>query len=134
VSELNARDGCVVKNLGIRKSTYGTIQYILSHCGVWAKGYPAYSEKYHTAISWFGALSYNTLRLPKESRAVMCPLCGLKMQRVASDGVDWNGKDPPLESFKPAGEGVFLLDTLDGIYFPKPIFVPPLVLEVATEA
>jgi hypothetical protein len=72
VKEVYDRDGWVVKNLGVRKSVNATAMYQLSHCGI--------HERRHS-ITWFGALSYNKLRVPRlEVEKELCPLCGQKLR------------------------------------------------------
>ena len=76
----------VVKNLGVRKSLHATLMYQLSHAGV--------HEAFHV-ITWFGALAYNKLRIPKfagEGKPT-CPLCHAEL--VPLDYVGSEG--PPLE-------------------------------------
>ncbi len=70
--------GVLVKNLGIRKSVYATAMYQLSHCGVYVL-----KPKKHTII-WWGALSYNKLKLPKDSEVERetCPICLGELQRL----------------------------------------------------
>jgi len=66
--------GYVVKNIGVRKTVEGTIYYQLSHCGV--------VEKKH-AVTWFGALSYNKLRVASvEKEKSVCPLCGHALHQL----------------------------------------------------
>jgi hypothetical protein len=66
------RHGWVVKNVGLRKTVAGTALYQLSHAGI--------HGKYHT-VTWFGALSYNKLKVPRSEDVVeVCPLCGEKLQ------------------------------------------------------
>lgn len=73
VKEGYARDGWVVKNLGVRESVFWTAQYILSHSGVSASGRGIYT------ITWFGKLSYRSMRFnrPPKVRQLIerCPLC-----------------------------------------------------------
>lgn len=72
VKENYEKSGWVVKNLGVRKSVSATAMYQLSHCGI--------KKNTHT-VTWFGALAYNKLRLPRiELEKEVCPLCGLKLR------------------------------------------------------
>lgn len=67
-SEEYLKSGYVVKNIGRRKSVGGTVLYQLSHAGV--------HLAYHV-ITWFGALSYNKLKVEPEDRpGNTCPTCG----------------------------------------------------------
>lgn len=74
--------GVLVKNLGIRKSVYATIMYQLSHCGVYML-----KPKKHS-ITWWGALSYNKLKIPRELLAEdeLCPLCLGPLKRLIHYG------------------------------------------------
>jgi len=90
------KSGYVVRNLGIRKSVGGTVLYQLSHAGV--------HLKFHT-ITWFGACSYNKLRIEPEEREgrPTCPTCGATLLPCAWFG---EGEDPlALE-----GEGEYWID------------------------
>lgn len=70
--------GWIIKNHGIRKTVSGTALYQLSHAG--------FSKKLHT-VTWFGALSYNKISVPKMPDQVHnCPICGEKL--VAARCVD----------------------------------------------
>lgn len=76
--------GWVVKNHGIRKSVYATLAYLLSHAGV--------HKDYHTT-TWFGALSYNKLKVPPPAvEKPKCPLCGAELVKLFYVG---NGRVPP---------------------------------------
>lgn len=78
--------GYLVKNLGVRKSLFATAFYQLSHAGVYME-----KPKLHT-ITWFGALSYAKLKLPKDDDRDLCPLCSGELVRLSWRGVG----DPPL--------------------------------------
>jgi hypothetical protein len=82
--EISLRDGWVVKNHGLRKNVYATLMYQLSHAGVSmpvarcgilpiAK---STGSKMHT-VTWWGACSYNVLRVPREvlESKECCPIC-----------------------------------------------------------
>jgi len=78
--------GWVIKNHGVRKSVHATVMYQLSHAGV--------HEKYH-AVTWFGALSYNKLKVPQEvEEKPKCPMCGLDLVPLVFVGHD---RVPPPE-------------------------------------
>lgn len=64
--------GYIVKNLRIRKTVEGTIFYQLSHCGI--------SSEHHT-ITWFGALSYNKLKVTYVEKHSECPVCGMELRK-----------------------------------------------------
>lgn len=87
--------GYVVKNIGVRKNIEGVIWYQLSHAGV--------DSKHHT-ITWFGALSYNKLRVKYEKEECVCPLCSEKLVKLI-----WCGKgDPPkIDTIGPVTVGFF---------------------------
>ena len=75
--------GFIVKNIGIRKTVEGTIWYQLSHCGI---------SSHHHTVTWFGALSYNKLKVPKELRKKrFCPICKEPLFRMMYVGRG----DPP---------------------------------------
>jgi len=92
--------GWVVKNAGIRKTVSGTALYQLSHAGI--------HEKYHT-VTWFGALSYNKLRMPpQEEKREVCPICGQELRALYYIG--------PLEI--PDEDGDFWFEPEGWIYKP----------------
>ena len=91
VGEIYKDTGYVVVNVGVRKSVAGTVLYQLSHCGT--------HQDYHT-ITWFGALSYNKLKVePEERTGNTCPTCGRKLIRVG-----WFGQGPDPLDGQPEGE------------------------------
>ena len=75
VKENYESNGWIVKNLGIRNSVRATAHYQLSHCGV--------NKNYHSVV-WFGALSYNKLKVGKvPPQKHLCPFCAREMKKVA---------------------------------------------------
>ncbi|MCJ7424003.1 hypothetical protein MUP01_07015, partial [Candidatus Bathyarchaeota archaeon] len=69
--------GWIAKNLGIRKSVFGTAYYQLTHCGVW------YGVGVKHSVTWFGDLAYNKLPMPsKINEKCCCPYCGSKIRPV----------------------------------------------------
>jgi len=80
--------GYVIKNLGLRKSVYGTIYYQLTHAGI---------HKGKHSLVWFGALSYSKLNMPKEPRKDLCPVCEAPLYPVRFVGTD---RPPPEEEFE----------------------------------
>jgi hypothetical protein len=89
--------GWVSKNLGVRESAYATAFYQLSHCGVW------YGEGRKHSVTWFGALSYNKLKVdPEEVEKEVCPLCGAELHRLLWVGCGY----PPV----PDVEGAYFVD------------------------
>lgn len=144
VGSMYEREGWVVKNLGLRDSVVGTIAYQLSHAGVHHAGgycpvhglnmhehdlaqeYPFgrpiecrlldHETKKHTIV-WFGALSYNKLKVDKSlmDEKEKCPLC-----EGALFPVVFVNYDIDYEQFKDRGE--FFAD-VDGWEYSK--FRPP---------
>jgi hypothetical protein len=93
------RTGWVVKNLGLRKSVYGTIKYELGHAGIdMGEGIlrNAKSTRFQTT-TWFGCCSYNVLKVPKEKPVrECCPVCKRELVRVI-----WLGDgDPPTSEWQ----------------------------------
>ena len=89
------RSGYIVRNVGRRKSVGGTVLYILSHAGV--------HLEYHV-LTWFGALSYNKLKVEPELReGNTCPTCGAPLIPCAWFGI---GEDPLATE----GEGEYWVD------------------------
>lgn len=80
VREIHDACGYVIKNLGFRKSVYGTLMYQLSHAGV-----PSGRTR---AVNWFGEL--NTRKVVKvcpellvdDKKPNCCPVCGNLMVPV----------------------------------------------------
>ena len=68
-----AKTGYVIKNLGVRKTIYGTIYYQLTHAGI---------HKGRHSLVWFGSLSYSKLRMPKEPASDICPVCERALVRI----------------------------------------------------
>jgi len=86
--------GWVVKNLGVRKSVFWTMQYILSHSGIYVD--PERINKpttFHT-ITWFGELSYSKLSGISEIHVPpsLCPYCGGFLRPFEFVGLD---RPPP---------------------------------------
>ena len=61
VKEAYERHGWVVKNLGIRKSVFWTLQYILSHAGIFTDPESGYERVSFHVVTWFGDLAYNKM-------------------------------------------------------------------------
>jgi len=59
--------GWFVKNMGQRESTFQTLCYLLSHCGI---------NKDYKTVTWYGSLSYSNLHVEKEPKITKCPVCG----------------------------------------------------------
>lgn len=85
VAAIHEKTGWIIKNKGVRRSAKSTISYLLSHAAI--------SESRHT-VTWWGALSYNKLKVPKYERPPSCcPMC----ERDLKPLYDWEEhfKDPP---------------------------------------
>jgi len=80
----------VVKNVGIRKTLQGTLHYQLSHAGVY------YGAPKKASATWFGCLSYNKLKLPRdeEEDEDVCPICGEPLVALKWVG-SYVGRPPP---------------------------------------
>jgi len=85
--ELYNQGGWIVKNKGVRDSTFTTFYYQLSHAGV--------KKGYHT-LTWFGDLSYCKLKVEEEPNPDVCPLCSAKLRPVFHYGL--YGYVPPPET------------------------------------
>jgi len=97
VKVLYERYGWIIKNAGVRKTVHGTLMYQLSHAGV---------HKEHHVVTWFGALSYNKLRVdPMPEVKPVCPICGSELVELVFCG----GLDRP----PPDVEGSFWLCSED---------------------
>lgn len=104
-----SESGWICKNLGVRKSVFGTAYYQLTHCGVW------YGEGKKHSVTWFGELAYNKLSTPKHLDQVHCPVCGSPMHKVV-----WIGAgDEPLPC---AGIDGFYFASGDGWMSSKDLF------------
>ena len=101
------RGGWVVKNVGLRKSLYATVQYLLSHAGVWQAGILPNAKSKVCSITWFGTLSYNKLHVVDELPKETCPMCGAELVLLR-----WVGQgDPPLVTLD-MPDGVIPYDSL----------------------
>lgn len=87
-----SRTGWLVKNAGVRESVYRTMQYLLSHAGVWTSGYPASKKSKVCSITWFGVCSYSKLHVEPEEYRDVCPECGGKLEILSWDPL---GEPPP---------------------------------------
>jgi len=86
--------GWVVKNLGIRESVFWTMQYLLSHAGVFADPESSLRPRRFHSVTWIGSLSYRklsgvpVLKLDRE----VCPYCGFVLMAMEDDEL---GRRPP---------------------------------------
>jgi len=91
------KNGWIVKNKGVRDSTFATIYYQLSHAGI---------KKHNHTLVWFGSLSYSKLKVEKEDvERNMCPYCNAKLRHVEPYG---------LFAIKPPDVEIELLVDLEG--------------------
>jgi hypothetical protein len=86
--------GWVVRNLGIRKSVFWTMQYLLSHAGVFVDPEGGFEQRRFHTTTWFGALSYCKLKgVPDiEVPETSCPYCGRLLKPFEFVGLD---RPPP---------------------------------------
>lgn len=113
VGSVFENEGWVIKNLGVRETVAGTITYQLSHAGVHmpdnqvscsvhgkdadacklANAYPfpnppdcviSEHEGKKATIVWFGALSYNKLKVDKSvmEHKDVCPICESELKEI----------------------------------------------------
>ncbi len=87
-NEIYNKEGWIVKNLGLRKSVFGTFHYQLSHAGI---------KKGFHALTWFGELSYSKLEVEQEPNPDVCPLCSAKLRPVFFSSCLF-GQPPPCET------------------------------------
>ncbi len=83
--------GWIIKNMGVRKSTKGTISYILSHAGI--------KKRRHT-LTWWGELSYSKLKLEKtddDENKHRCTLCDAVYKPLIYFKDGFRCKPPPVE-------------------------------------
>ena len=93
--------GWVVRNLGIRESVFWTMQYLLSHAGVFVDPEGGFRPKTFHTTTWFGDLSYNKLNGIPEIQVppASCPYCGRQLQPFEFVGLD---RPPPdFNKFRP---------------------------------
>jgi hypothetical protein len=106
--------GWVVRNLGVRRSVFWTLQYLLSHAGVFVDPEPGFKPKTFHTSTWFGKLSYNKLKsLDLQAPKPSCPYCGaVLMPMEFTEGLD---RPPP---FDPENESSFefLIDSSSCIF------------------
>jgi ribosomal protein S27AE len=91
--ELYAREGWIVHNEGVRNSVFWTVQYLLSHAGVFKDQESSFKPKVFNVTTWIGELAYNKIHTPKlvEEREV-CPYCGSVLMQMEDDEL---GRHPP---------------------------------------
>lgn len=64
------KDGYIVEVMGRRKTVFGTAYYQLNH-----SSFDITKIRFHIA-TWFGACSYRKLKVTKEYKKRVCPICG----------------------------------------------------------
>lgn len=91
--EIFESKGWVIVNLKRRESVFRTVQYLLSHAGVWMRGedegegiLPLEKSKKVNSITWWGCMGFKSLKLPKEPFNDVCPECGAPYQLLAYMG------------------------------------------------
>lgn len=91
---LYQKHGWIIRNLGIRKFVFWTMQYLLSHAGVFVDPDAGFSPKKFHTTTWFGALSYSKLKgVPEiEVPEPMCPYCMWLLKPFEFTGLD---RPPP---------------------------------------
>jgi len=78
IAETFGKYGWFIKDLGFRESTFQSLYYLLSHCGI---------KKGFHSVTWFGDLSYSKLKLEKEPETNICPVCNKKLVQIYYDGM-----------------------------------------------
>ena len=92
--------GWVVKDLGVRDSVFWTLQYLLSHVGVYKDPEPGFKPTRFHVTTWFGKLAYRSLgkvphlKVPNE----VCPHCGSLLMVVMDESL--GSLPPPPEDWK----------------------------------
>jgi len=92
VGELYKKQGWIVKNLGIRKSSgemFATVQYELSHAGI---------KQGLKTVTWFGKFTYSKLSKEKLEVKHLCPIC--KAQLVPIKFLFALDRPPPEKEFE----------------------------------
>jgi len=89
VRKMHKDEQWIIRNKGVRKSVYGTLQYLLSHAGI---------KKGKHSVTWFGGLSYSSIAKynpeckPEPERKHFCPSCDEPLRPIK-----WIGPGPPPE-------------------------------------
>jgi len=97
--EIYAREGWIVSNKGVRKSVFWTVQYLLSHAGVFKDQESSFHPKVFNVTTWVGELSYSKkIRPPKlvEEKEV-CPYCGSILMQMEDEMLN---RHPPPENWE----------------------------------
>jgi hypothetical protein len=123
VKELFLGDGWIVKNLRIREVSgiFRTLSYILEHA---SRGYPAIRQSSCPdvarvdAITWFGTMAYNRLRIPKfaGSDVIYCPICDEGIEKGEWYILEWFDPDHP-----PPDPGIAKIDPRAGFLVGRPL-------------
>ena len=126
VARGHARDGWVVKGLGVRRSVRETALYLLSHAGRAdppLTGNPALEQPTggrspFEVVTWFGSLSYNRLRVGRTPEpGVFCGVCRELVPVREWFELTWCGSGPPPEEpgvVEPAAWRACVLDRTAG--------------------
>jgi hypothetical protein len=103
--EITSKTKYVIKNLGVRmsqnkklgmyerisKGVFATFRYQLGHAGI--------KQRTH-AVTWFGSTSYAKLKMPKEEKSQVCPMCYEDLVNVSYVGTNESLKPPNFKEFK----------------------------------
>ena len=111
--------GWVYKNMGVRKSVFGTVHYLLTHCGL---GYVADERVFHS-VTWFGIFSNHNIlvRLKvKDFDNILCPICNKNVHKfyVGNFAMSSDRKDILNENWQDEGE--FQVSRIIKCYSVKP--------------
>lgn len=74
------KDGYIVKVKDKRKTVAGTAWYQLNHASLKRN-----SARFHVA-TWFGVCSYRKLKITRELKKEICPICGHDLERLRYTG------------------------------------------------
>jgi hypothetical protein len=98
-------DGYYVKVLGKRKTVFGTAWYQLHHSTYEVGG------KRHVVATWFGCCSYRKLKVTKEVRKELCPICNSELVEVRYVGLypeQFSDKKEVFADYREDGEVVWV--------------------------
>jgi hypothetical protein len=126
VTALYRKDRWVVKNLKIRRKggVFRTMYYLLDHClrayNPWVSSAPCAKVRLHT-VTWFGSLSYNKMRIPKElgQDLIYCPVCEEGFAASQWFILRYQGAEGP-----PDGEFGESVEGQDGFVLDRPLTTP----------
>ena len=100
-ADVYSKTGWVAKNLGYRNSVFWTLQYLLSHAGVFVDPDAGVHPKRFQVVSWFGRLGYRAKEMKGvpvlESPRATCPYC---QHYLRNPTVSELGRHPPPLDWK----------------------------------